>query len=453
MGWVVCATMRASAHKSTSTKSSVSSTRGSRPATFLVGVSTSSSSLTTRVRKQVRARDFFYYAEDHYHIDQIRMPFVHEIFERIADGHSLYSTVQHLTKIGASAPGGGRWHYATLRNIIRNEAYLGTFWWGKKVTTTPVSLVENGERYYRKKVQKEERPRSEWIVVPVPDSGIPPETIARARETLKGNTRAVSKNSGRIWELSGGVGVCSECGSRIGAYTTSNATQKRYHYYRCSNREGNVCPNRKNYRAKELELLVRDTIVSTFQPETWADFVNDVCDRQAEDLRKLHRSDLHKTKESLVKWIGALETKIARARELFIEGDLPRPEYGEKKTSTQEQIEVVRLELSKIDNLDAEMQRIDHLRDALLSVASPYSGHYAFTGGGLDLDVFIDKNLSYGSRETAAKRRQEFYRQVGLRVKVGQETEISLDIGRSPVSKCVSFSCKTPTSRSSRPAS
>jgi hypothetical protein len=114
---------------------------------------------------------------------------------------------------------------------------------------------------------------------------------------------------------------------------------------------------------------------------------------------------------------------------------------------------MVRRELSKIDNLDAEMQRIDRLRDALLSVKSPYSGHYAFTGGGLDLDVLIDNNLSYGSRKTAAKRRQEFYRQVGLRVKVGQDVEISLDIGGSPVSKCVSSSCKTPTSRSSRPAS
>jgi len=114
---------------------------------------------------------------------------------------------------------------------------------------------------------------------------------------------------------------------------------------------------------------------------------------------------------------------------------------------------VVRRELSTIDNLDAEMQRIDRLRDALLSIKSPYSGHYAFTGGDLDLDVLIDNNLSYGSRKTAAKRRQEFYRQVGLRVKIGQDVKISLDTGGSPVSKCVSSSCKTPTSRSSRLAS
>ena len=32
----------------------------------------------------------FYYADDHYHVDPDRMPFVHEIFEMIADGHSIY---------------------------------------------------------------------------------------------------------------------------------------------------------------------------------------------------------------------------------------------------------------------------------------------------------------------------------------------------------------------------
>jgi site-specific DNA recombinase len=32
----------------------------------------------------------FYYADDHYHVDPDRMPFVHEIFEMIADGYSIY---------------------------------------------------------------------------------------------------------------------------------------------------------------------------------------------------------------------------------------------------------------------------------------------------------------------------------------------------------------------------
>ena len=141
--------------------------------------------------------------------------------------------------------------------------------------------------------------------------------------------------------------------------------------------------------------------------------------------------------------MGALETKISRARELFVDGDYSKSEYHEKRDTLQEEIGVVRRELSKLGDLDAERQRIENLRTALLSVEEPFSGHYVFTGDldQLDHDVLHDHNLVYGSKETAARRRREFYRQVELRAKVGQEMEISLNIGAKPVSKLADFSC------------
>jgi len=66
-----------------------------------------------------------------------------------------------------------------------------------------VSIVVDGKRLYRKQVNTEPRPRSEWIGIPVPDSGIPPGMVTRARESLRDNVKSVSKNGGRIWELSG----------------------------------------------------------------------------------------------------------------------------------------------------------------------------------------------------------------------------------------------------------
>ena len=94
----------------------------------------------------------------------------------------------------------------------------------------------------------------------------------------------------------------------------------------------------------------------------------------------------------------------------------------------------MRDESSKIDDLDTEMDRLEDLRAALLSVETPFSGHYVFVGD-VDPKVVVDHGLSYGSKETAARRRLDFYRQAGLRVKVGQETEISLDIGGTSVCK------------------
>ena len=390
-----------------------------------------------------RASYGFYYADDHYHIDPERMPYVHEIFERAAAGDSLYSIVQHLTKIGAPTPGNGKWHATTLREIILNDTYTGTLWWGKeRVTTTTVSKMVNGERTYKKKVLRETRPRSEWIAIPVPSSGIPHEIIKRARENIKGNIKAVSKNSDRVWELSGGVGVCSECGFRMVAYTSLNPVKKIYYHYRCPNRKYDNCSNRKHYRAGDLEMQVKDAIADTFHLDTWADFVNDLCDRRLSDLHKLHRYP-NTSKERLVKRIGALETKISRARDLFLDGDLLRPEYEEKKASIQDETEALKQELSKVDNLDQEVGRVEDLRETLLSIENPLSGHYTLQSLPKDLHALEDDDVAYGSEETAAKRRQEFYRRVGMTVKVGKQLEISLGIGEPLVSKLETLSAWT----------
>ena len=183
-----------------------------------------------------------------------------------------------------------------------------------------------------------------------------------------------------------------------------------------------------------------EDVYITFHPETWADFVEDLCDRKLGDLRRLHRSDPEKTKERLVGRIGALQTKISRARDLFIDCNLSRPDYEDKKSALQDEIELVQEELSKIDNLDDEIRRVEGLRRVLLSIENPLSGHYAFI-----IDEDFDESLvdheedfaygfGYGSKELAAKRRQHFYGQVGLRVKVGEELEISLGVDQIRVS-------------------
>jgi hypothetical protein len=148
----------------------------------------------------------------------------------------------------------------------------------------------------------------------------------------------------------------------------------------------------------------------------------------------MHRSGPSNTKESLIKRIGALEIKITWVKDLYVDGDISKEEYGERKSALEEHIVQVRDELSKFDDIDGAMKRIDRLRDALLYVESPFSGHYVLTGN-VDLEVAIEHGLSYGSKNMTAQRRMEFYRRVGLHVKVGQEIEISLDIGGSPVSK------------------
>jgi hypothetical protein len=162
----------------------------------------------------------------------------------------------------------------------------------------------------------------------------------------------------------------------------------------------------------------------------------------------MHRSNPLKARERLSKRIDALGRKETRLKDLYVDGDISKEEYGERKIVLEEGIAQITDELSKLDDLDGELQRIEHLRVALLSVESPLSGHYCFTETIADLDDdMMDNGLSYGSRETAARRRQEFYRQAGLRVKAGEELDISLGVDGISVSadESASGSTRSPT--------
>ena len=99
--------------------------------------------------------------------------------------------------------------------------------------------------------------------MPVPDSGIPREWVEAAREAIKDNAKP-SANAARVWELSGGILVCGECGCRMVAHTTFHKQGgATYHYYRCAkrNRHGSrhACTHGRHHKAQTTEGAVWDS--------------------------------------------------------------------------------------------------------------------------------------------------------------------------------------------------
>ena len=127
---------------------------------------------------------------------------------------------------------------AAVAAALDPEKGYGIWWFNRRRTRrTQVSeLGPNGERTYRKKGHYVQRPKEEWVAVPVPDSGIPREWVDVAREALKGNS--VPSSAGRrVWELSGGIIKCSECGRNMMIHSVLAARAKgRRFYYRCRSR-------------------------------------------------------------------------------------------------------------------------------------------------------------------------------------------------------------------------
>jgi Recombinase zinc beta ribbon domain len=103
----------------------------------------------------------------------------------------------------------------------------------------------------------------------VPDPGIPRAWVDAAREGIEDNAKP-SANAHRVWELSGGILYCGECGCRMVAHTTFH--KKRgytYHYYRCAkrNRHGaqHACTHATHHQAQTVEGAVWELVCALLE--------------------------------------------------------------------------------------------------------------------------------------------------------------------------------------------
>ena len=228
-------------------------------------------------------------ARDNYVVDERSMSVIGRVFRMIgAEGQTMNAVKRAFEREGVRPPLGGKyWSPKHIRECIRDDVYRPhTFeevrrvvtpevaatldptrsygiWWFNRRRTETKQVLEMGPdgRRYRRRIKVTDKPRSEWIAVPVPDSGIPREWIDATREAIKDNRRP-SANSDRVWELSGGMLFCDECGNRMSVHTSVNhwnGEEIRYHYYRCPKRQRHgleACAHNTHYRAAERETRV-----------------------------------------------------------------------------------------------------------------------------------------------------------------------------------------------------
>ena len=129
--------------------------------------------------------------------------------------------------------GDSRWERSTVWALLRNPAYVGRACFGKterrarQRVTRP--LRQRGGYSWRCGAQQE-RPRQEWIEIPVP-ALISESTFALAAEQLEKNRKFAARRTIEPSLLQGML-VCAHCGYAL--YRCSTRTSKRkLYYYRC----------------------------------------------------------------------------------------------------------------------------------------------------------------------------------------------------------------------------
>ena len=282
-----------------------------------------------------------------YVVDEERMQVVRCVVRMAAEGTAVQGIKRALGAEGVpTATGGPYWHCGTIESFITDDFYKPHsfdeirevvapqvaarldpdehygVWRYKRVRVKSSQVSEAAPdgtgRVYRRKRNNSVKDRSEWIAVPVPEAGIPPEVVEAARRTVRDYKKG-SKAAGRFWELSGAVARCSVCGramiARPVTYKVKSSGKSTINYYRCVKTYGysGRCEHTKVYRAEELEARVWDLVLSLLRdPEQ----LRAALDRLIEEERKAHQGDPEREARAWLKKIAEVDRTRGRFQDM-----------------------------------------------------------------------------------------------------------------------------------------
>ncbi|MDE0624975.1 MAG: recombinase family protein [Bryobacterales bacterium] len=241
---------------------------------------------------------------------------VRQVFDSYTqDQCSMGAIARRLTERGIpTRTGKRRWDRSVIWGMLRNPAYSGRACYGKTGTGPRQKLTRRSRgpgRFPSRQVQGIERPREDWIEIPVP-ALVSEERFAQAREQLEQNRRHARRRTIEPTLLQGML-VCRQCGYAY--YRCSTRTTKRkLYYYRCLGsdgwryEEGARCASRP-LRQDRLDRLVWAELVRLLEEPALlqAELVRrleagrkaDPQRRRAEELR-VERARLERANERLL---------------------------------------------------------------------------------------------------------------------------------------------------------
>jgi site-specific DNA recombinase len=263
--------------------------------------------------------------------------------------------------------------------MLRNPAYAGRAVFGKtQIIHQPAGLNRRARLQGRttpRAVKAVDRPRKEWIEIPVP-AIISRETFERAAKRLEDNKRFAARNS-KVPSLLQGLAACERCG--YGYYRTSTRTaRKKIYYYRCLGSDdyryaaGRVCSN-KPVRADYLDTIVWDHITGLLADPS---LVRAEIDKRLERARTSDPATRQRARLELA--LAKATTAITRMIEAFQEQLLTIDELRGRMPDLPARQSNLR---GQLDALDAQLAD----RDAYLKLADDLEGFLAQLRSNADL--------------------------------------------------------------------
>jgi site-specific DNA recombinase len=336
---------------------------------------------------------------DAYLVDEEAMSVVRRIFYIVAvEGESIKGVAKALNREGVKPPvspwsKSGRWGTTAVRDsIIKDDVYkphtyediaelvapevaarldpsklYGIWWYNRtKANAKQVSVAGENGREYKRQTSYTPRPRSEWIAVPVPDSGIPREWIDAARESIKNNHK--HSNAGRrSWELSGGIVHCGTCGYAMVAHTTTPSKRSgMYFYYACRTpyvKGRSSCLGAKHLSAGKLEKRVWEAVSGLLKDP---DRLRAGLDAMLEQERAAWRGNPDKETDLWAGKLAEAERMRRGYQEQAAKGYMTLEELGTALEELEKTRQTAERELTTLRSRKEHLDELERDRDAIL---------------------------------------------------------------------------------------
>jgi site-specific DNA recombinase len=270
----------------------------------------------------------------------------------------------------ATRTGKGRWERSTVWGMLRNPAYRGTACYGK----TEQRLRQRVTRPLRQRkalpsrdVGGHERPRAEWIEIPVP-ALVSEEMFVLAQEQLEKNKHHSPRRTVEPTLLQGLL-VCEQCG--YGLYRTSTHTSKqKLNYYRCIGSDGYrrlngpVCTNRP-VKQDYLDQFVWSEIIRLLEDPG---LIQTEIDRRREAAKKA--DPLRKREEELRREQARAEKSSERLVTAYQEGLLTLSQLRQRMPPLQKQTQAVESELQSLKMAAVDEAKYLQLAESLAGFRS-----------------------------------------------------------------------------------
>lgn len=203
---------------------------------------------------------------------------------------------KRLNAMGIPSKKGGLWHKQVVSRILRNEIYIGKYWYNRHDTS---GILYNKAKPKGEKVRPRPRPVKDWIAIPVP--AIVPEELFRQAQDKLGNVRRLYAGRKPDYPyLLTGIIRCGDCGLPMHGSTRSIWGQYMP-CYTCAQpgpaRTG--CRPVKYVRAEHLEAAVWDLV------KKWVSDPEALAEEIANSIP--HKGDIEEEMFRLKKELASLE--------------------------------------------------------------------------------------------------------------------------------------------------